>query len=89
METGNKSTSDALPGRSTRIAMVSIYFSPAERSVLRAIQTYKSQKEAARALGVSHRTIEAHTYNIRRRLGVSTTVEAIGLWREKESIVDG
>lgn len=46
-----------------------------EREVLRHIVRGRTNKEAAAALGISHRTVETHRENILRKLGVRSVAE--------------
>jgi FixJ family two-component response regulator len=48
-----------------------------ETDVLNAIVAGAREKEAARQLGISHRTVEAHRIKIRRKLGARTTADIV------------
>jgi DNA-binding CsgD family transcriptional regulator len=52
--------------------------SPRERATLTQIVNGASNKEAARALGISPRTVEFHRANIMRKLEVRNAVELVG-----------
>ena len=47
-----------------------------EREVLRELATGKSNKVVARALAISHRTVEIHRANIMRKLDAGNVIEA-------------
>lgn len=48
-----------------------------ETDVLRSIVAGARQKEAAYSLGISHRTVEAHSLSIRRKLGARNNIEVV------------
>lgn len=50
-----------------------------EREVLRLMVTGKSNKEIARALGITERTVEFHVGNLLSKLGAGSRVEAV-IW---------
>jgi DNA-binding transcriptional LysR family regulator len=50
----------------------------AERRALEAVLRYGTAKGAAAALGKSPRTVEQQLRSARERLGVTTTIEAVG-----------
>lgn len=50
---------------------------PQERVVLAQVVRGASSKEAARALGLSHRTVEFHRLNIMRKLGASNIADLL------------
>jgi two-component system response regulator FixJ len=52
---------------------------PRERATLALILKGASNKEAARTLGISPRTIEFHRTNIMRKLGARNAVELVGI----------
>jgi PAS domain S-box-containing protein len=53
--------------------------SPRERATLMQIVNGASNKEAARALGISPRTVEFHRANIMRKLGAGNLAELVGM----------
>ncbi|HMG47174.1 MAG TPA: MEDS domain-containing protein [Allosphingosinicella sp.] len=53
--------------------------SPRERETLAQIVNGASSKEAARALGISPRTVEFHRANIMRKLGAANFAELLGI----------
>lgn len=53
--------------------------SPRERATLAEIARGKSSKEAARALGISPRTVEFHRANLMRKLGAANLAELLGI----------
>jgi DNA-binding CsgD family transcriptional regulator len=53
--------------------------SPRERATLVQIVNGRSNKEAARALGISPRTVEFHRANIMRKLNVRNAIELVGI----------
>lgn len=52
---------------------------PAELRVLEAMRTADNERDAARRLGLSPHTVDAHLLNARRKLGVRTTRQAVGV----------
>ena len=56
---------------------VNVDFTTREREVAQLLVTGKTSKQIARALGISHRTVEAHRSRLMRRLNVSTPGEMI------------
>lgn len=44
---------------------------PAEKTVLRRVAEYKTSREIARELGISHRTVQNHRAHICKRLGLT------------------
>jgi len=50
---------------------------PCEQTVMRWMSAGKRQAEAASIMGLSERTIENHLRRVRRRLGATTTAEAV------------
>jgi DNA-binding NarL/FixJ family response regulator len=48
-----------------------------ENQVLRALASGASNKQAARELGISDRTVQSHTIHIYAKLGVRTRTEAV------------
>ena len=52
---------------------------PTERISLAYVVKGASSKEAARALGVSHRTIEFHRANILRKFGARNLAELVAI----------
>lgn len=53
--------------------------SPREMEVLGGVMAGKTNRQIAESLNLSHRTVEVHRVNCFRRLGVSTTPEAVQL----------
>ena len=51
--------------------------SPRERDVIEAMKEGLSNKHIARALGLSHRTVEMHRSNIHRKLGVASLAQLL------------
>lgn len=64
----------ALPGAEARAAA---QLTERERTVMRWMAAGKRQAEAASLMGISERTVENHLRRVRRRLGASTTAEAV------------
>ena len=64
----------ALPGAEARAAA---HLTERERTVMRWMAAGKRQAEAASLMGISERTVENHLRRVRRRLGASTTAEAV------------
>lgn len=64
----------ALPGAEDRAAA---QLTERERTVMRWMAAGKRQAEAASLMGISERTVENHLRRVRRRLGASTTAEAV------------
>lgn len=56
---------------------VTVQFTAREREVAQLLVTGKTSKQIARALGISHRTVEAHRARLMHRLNVSTPGEMI------------
>lgn len=56
---------------------VTVEFTAREREVAQLLVTGKTSKQIARALGISHRTVEAHRARLMRRLNVATPGEMI------------
>lgn len=52
-------------------------YSPREKDVIRLLMLGKSNKQIARALGISERTVEFHLNNIFEKTGVGSRVELI------------
>ncbi len=52
---------------------------PSELTMLRLLASGYTQKQAARELGVSPRTVEAHRCSARKKFGAKTTPHMIGL----------
>jgi len=52
---------------------------PAELRVLEAMRTADSEASAARALGVTRHTVDMHLRNIRSKLDVRTTRQALAV----------
>ena len=50
---------------------------PRERAVLEALVAGRSNKEIARILGISHRTVEVHRASLMARLGARNLAEAV------------
>ena len=50
---------------------------PRERSVLLALVGGRSNKEIARDMGISHRTVEVHRASLMTRLGARNLAEAV------------
>ena len=50
---------------------------PRERAVLTSLVAGRSNKEIARALGISHRTVEVHRASLMTRLGARNLAEAV------------
>lgn len=50
---------------------------PRQVAVLAAIVEHGSYCAAGAALGISHRTVRGHLVEVRRRLGVDTTTQAV------------
>lgn len=50
-----------------------------ERAVLDQIVKGATSREAAHALGISHRTVEFHRANILQKLGAKNTIDLVGL----------
>lgn len=50
---------------------------PRERAVLTALVSGQSNKEIARDMGISHRTVEVHRASLMTRLGVRTLADAV------------
>jgi len=53
------------------------YLTAGERSALEAVLTHGTVKGAAAALGKSPATVDHQLRNVRSRLGVTTTIEAV------------
>ncbi|MBS1196418.1 MAG: helix-turn-helix transcriptional regulator [Proteobacteria bacterium] len=56
---------------------VTVQFTAREREVAQQLVTGKTSKQIARALGISHRTVEAHRARLMHRLNVATPGEMI------------
>lgn len=69
-----RASSLALPGAEARAAA---QLTERERTVMRWMAAGKRQAEAASLMGISERTVENHLRRVRRRLGASTTAEAV------------
>ena len=52
---------------------------PRQREILKLLAEGKSAKEIARALDISHRTVEYHKYQAMESLGVGTNAELVQL----------
>jgi DNA-binding NarL/FixJ family response regulator len=50
---------------------------PRQREVVRLLADGRTMKEVAATLGVSHRTVETHKYQMMEALGITTTAELI------------
>lgn len=50
---------------------------PAERRTLDVMRTAESEEDAARLMGVSRHTVHSYLRNVRSKLGVRTTRQAI------------
>lgn len=48
---------------------------PREHAVCMLLTAGETAKGAARALGISHRTVQSHTYRIYQKLGVNSVVK--------------
>lgn len=57
------------------------HLSPRETQVLELLAEGGTSGRIARSLGVSSRTVEKHVQNIHRKLGVSSSLEAVSRWR--------
>lgn len=51
-----------------------------EATAMTAVIQYGRAKAAARTMGISHRTIEIHFGNVRKKMGVSSLVQAAVAW---------
>jgi FixJ family two-component response regulator len=60
-------------------AVLGSYLTTSERHALEAVLRHGTVKGAATALGKSPRTVEHQLANVRARLGVTTTIEAVRL----------
>lgn len=69
-----RASSLALPEAEARAAA---QLTERERTVMRWMAAGKRQAEAASLMGISERTVENHLRRVRRRLGASTTAEAV------------
>lgn len=56
---------------------LTLEFTAREREVAQLLVTGQTSKQIARALGISHRTVEAHRASLMRRLNVATPGEMI------------
>ena len=56
---------------------LTVQFTAREREVAQFLVTGKTSKQIARAMDISHRTVEAHRARLMRRLNVSTSGEMI------------
>ena len=63
--------------------------SPREREVLQFLSAGHSNKEIARVLAISPRTVEIHRGNMMTKLGARHVAQAVRLWIEAEASIDG
>jgi FixJ family two-component response regulator len=59
--------------------------SPRERDVLARLASGDRTKQIAHALHLSPRTVEMHCARLRRRLGVNSLGQAVGLWMQAQA----
>ena len=55
------------------------YFAPRELEILQLVLTGKTNKEIAREIYISAKTVEFHLYNIYKKIGVQSKMIA-GMW---------
>lgn len=82
---------EALRARHSRQAAASSRvraLSPREREVVERMAGGQSNKEIARSLGISPRTVEIHRTNALTKLGARNTAEGVRLWLDAERPVD-
>jgi DNA-binding NarL/FixJ family response regulator len=80
-----KAAAELLASRSQRGAAATIELTPRERDVLALVIAGDANKQIARKLGISEKTVKGHLTNLFQRIGVADRTQA-ALWAEREGI---
>jgi DNA-binding NarL/FixJ family response regulator len=80
-----KAAAELLASRSQRGAAATVELTPRERDVLALVIAGDANKQIARKLGISEKTVKGHLTNLFQRIGVVDRTQA-ALWAEREGI---
>ncbi len=77
-------TSDATPGSATRVPMRRNSLTIREREVMKLLAEGNTVKQAAAQLGVSLKTVEAHKFNLMRKLDIHNKAQLVTVAIQKK-----
>jgi DNA-binding NarL/FixJ family response regulator len=80
-----KAAAALLAARSERGATDGVELTPRERDVLELVIAGDANKQIARKLGISEKTVKGHLTNLFQRIGVADRTQA-ALWAERNGI---
>jgi DNA-binding NarL/FixJ family response regulator len=80
-----KAAAALLSARSERTAVGDVELTPRERDVLELVIAGHPNKQIARKLGISEKTVKGHLTNVFQRIGVADRTQA-ALWAERTGI---
>jgi len=80
-----KAAGELLASRSQRRPDATVELTPRERDVLALVIAGDANKQIARKLGISEKTVKGHLTNLFQRIGVADRTQA-ALWAEREGI---
>jgi DNA-binding NarL/FixJ family response regulator len=67
----------------TRTPLKATLLTPAEQRLLEVMETSPDVSVVSLALGITPKAVRNRTQIIREKLGVSTTTEALAIWKER------
>jgi DNA-binding NarL/FixJ family response regulator len=83
-----KAAAELLASRSERRPAAAVELTARERDVLALVIAGDANKQIARKLGISEKTVKGHLTNLFQRIGVADRTQA-ALWAEREGIFRG
>jgi DNA-binding NarL/FixJ family response regulator len=83
-----KAAAALLSARNERTTAAGVELTPRERDVLELVIAGHPNKQIARRLGISEKTVKGHLTNVFQRIGVADRTQA-ALWAERTGIFRG